>query len=88
MSVETVADRPYPGSSATAQAVGSRRYRLIELDGSPHPVLDDFYDSLETAWEEARSWWLQVGHQQEPLGIAVEVSTGCGSWRRLRQPGP
>ena len=73
--------------SRSGASLAPRRYRLIELDGSPHPVLDDLYDSLETAWDEARLWWQeQVDGPQEPVGIAIEVSTSCGSWRRLRNP--
>lgn len=65
-----------------------RHYRLVDQQGSPHPVLDDLYDSLDAAWEEARSWWQeQFGSERGPVGIGVEVSTGCGSWRTLRHPG-
>jgi hypothetical protein len=82
-----VVDLSFRLSSRSGAGLAPRRYRLIELDGSPHPVLDDLYDSLETAWEEARHWWQeQVGGPQEPVGIAIEVSTSCGSWRRLRSP--
>jgi len=69
-------------------AAPSRHYRLVDQQGCPHPVLDDLYDSLDAAWDEARQWWReQFGHDREPVGIGIEVSTGCGSWRTLRYPG-
>ena len=37
-------------------ALHRSRYRLVGLDGLPHPVLDAHYDTLETALDEARSW--------------------------------
>ena len=53
-----------------------------------HPVLDDLYDSLETAWGEAISWWRDnFGPEQSAVGIGVEVSTASGDWRTLRHPG-
>ncbi|MFM7393469.1 MAG: hypothetical protein ACKO22_03690 [Cyanobium sp.] len=66
----------------------ARRYRLVDQHGDPHPVLDDLYDSLETAWLEAVAWWREeVGGAQEPVGIGVEVSTATGDWRTVRHPG-
>lgn len=65
-----------------------RRYRLVDGRGAPHPVLDDLYDSLDAAWNEARLWWLsQFGSAQEPIEIGVEVSTASGDWRTVRFPG-
>ncbi|MFZ9621860.1 MAG: hypothetical protein ACO289_11720 [Prochlorococcaceae cyanobacterium] len=76
--------RAFSAGSATA----TRLYRLVDQQGAPHPVLDDLYESLDAAWDEARSWWHeQFGHELEPIGIGIEVSTGCGSWRTLRHPG-
>ena len=64
-----------------------RSYRLVDQYGSPHPVLDDLYDSLESAWSEATLWWqAQAPGTPEPLGIGVEVSTSTGNWRTLRHP--
>ena len=69
-------------------ATATRHYRLVDHQGCPHPVLDDLYDSLDAAWDEARLWWHeQFGSDREPIGIGIEVSTGCGSWRTLRYPG-
>ena len=65
-----------------------RVYRIVDQQGEPHPVLDDLYDTLEAAWTEGLAWWrLQSGSGSEPIGIGVEVSTSCGSWRTLRHPG-
>ena len=32
------------------------RYRLVGLDGQPHPVLDAPYDTLELALADASDW--------------------------------
>ena len=70
------------------KSAGPRRYRLVDLQGMPHPVLDDLYDSLEAAWSEAISWWLEMGGAVGgPVGIGIEVSTSNGDWRTLRYPG-
>jgi hypothetical protein len=63
-----------------------RVYRLVDRQGNPHPVLDDLYDSLEAAWNEAQAWWGEQRCGAEPMEIGVEVSTSCGSWRTLRHP--
>lgn len=77
---------PFKGLSGPGAA--RRHYRLVDQQGCPHPVLDDLYDSLDAAWEEARLWWQEEGGgDHEPMGIGIEVSTGCGSWRTLRHPG-
>ena len=76
------------GTDSSGSSSSSRHYRLVDQQGCPHPVLDDLYDSLDAAWEEARRWWCeQVGSEREPVGIGIEVSTACGSWRTLRHPG-
>lgn len=68
--------------------VHARHYRLVDRHGAPHPVLDDLYDSLDTAWAEAVSWWQEQSDAAAgPVEIGVEVSTGCGAWRTLRHPG-
>ena len=65
-----------------------RHYRLVDRQGSPHPVLDDLYESVDAAWSEAMAWWQShMGPGQEPVEIGVEVSTASGSWRTLRHPG-
>ena len=64
------------------------RYRLVGLDGLPHPVLDAHYDTLETALDEARSWCAGQGAAcaLAGRGIAVEVRTGSGNWRTIDYP--
>jgi hypothetical protein len=78
------------GASAAHAGQGralSRRFRLVDDQGAPHPVLDDHYDTLEAAWAEALSWWQEVGVGSGPVAIGVEVSTASGSWRTVRHPG-
>ena len=63
-------------------------YRLAGLDGSPHPVLDAPYDSLEAALTAAQIWCDGQG-MGCPLGeraIGVEVMTRSGSWRTVHYP--
>jgi hypothetical protein len=79
------------GSSPVPGCKGSGRlYRLVDRQGLPHPVLDDLYDSLESAWGEALNWCeINAGLEiASPacIGIGVEVSTPAGSWRTLRHP--
>lgn len=63
-----------------------RRYRLIDAALQPHPQLDDLYESLDAALEEAQSWCCSVGSQLRGLPIGVEVSTMAGDWRTVRYP--
>ncbi|WP_371733984.1 hypothetical protein [Synechococcus sp. CCY 9618] len=78
-----------PLSSRSRKApTACRTYRLVDLQGNPHPVLDDLYESLDAAWSEALHWWQEeFGPVQGPVGIGVEVSTLSGEWRTLRHPG-
>lgn len=70
------------------QPQSPRWYRLVDGSGSPHPVLDGLYDSLDAAWAEARAWWNdEFGATRQPVEIGVEVSTASGDWRTLRFPG-
>lgn len=79
---------PSAPASRTAQHACQRLYRLVDQHGDPHPVLDDLYDSLDTAWSEALSWWRDhFGPEHTGIGIGVEVSTASGDWRTLRHPG-
>ena len=76
------------GGRSLAVSTSPRHYRLVDRQGEPHPVLDDLYDSLEAAWDEAMGWWHeQFGPGREPVEIGVEVSTASGDWRTLRFPG-
>ncbi|BEV36555.1 hypothetical protein [Synechococcus sp. M16CYN] len=64
------------------------RYRLVGLDGRPHPVLDTPYETLELALTEASNWCTGQGLCL-PLGqrgIAVEVWTDSGNWRTIDYP--
>jgi hypothetical protein len=82
-------DCPMPLQQRDSFAMAhERQYRLVNGQGEPHPVLDDLYESLESALNEATSWWSQeIGTSQGPMEIGVEVSTACGGWRTLRHPG-
>ena len=69
-------------------ATCQRQFRLVDNQGAPHPVLDDLYESLDVAWDEAMDWWqTQFGSSRGPVEIGVEVSTASGNWRTLRYPG-
>ncbi len=63
-------------------------YRLIGLDGSPHPVLDAPYESMEAALDAAKNWCegqgLKCPIKQRAIGI--EVMTVSGSWRTVKYP--
>lgn len=69
-------------------AVRRTRYRLVGLDGQPHPVLDAPYETLEMALAEASSWCRGQGANCSlaERGIAVEVRTDSGSWRTIDYP--
>ena len=64
------------------------RYRLVGLDGLPHPVLDTPYETLEAALAEARNWCSGQGAACSPgqRGLAVQVRTVSGSWRTIHYP--
>jgi hypothetical protein len=83
VSFPSVPSVAFPEGSLQSQ----RRYRLVDSFGDPHPVLDDLYESPESAWSEAVAWWKeQCGPEPGPMPIGMEVSTSCGSWRTLRHP--
>ena len=69
-------------------AISGNLYRLAGLDGSPHPVLDAPYESLEAAMGAAQAWWsgqgLNCSISQRAIG--VEVMTRSGSWRTVGYP--
>ncbi|MAS26793.1 MULTISPECIES: hypothetical protein [unclassified Synechococcus] len=64
------------------------QYRLVALDGSPHPVLDAPYDSMEAAEAAAQRWCTGQGRAfaMGQSGIGVEVQTSCGEWRTVGYP--
>jgi len=63
-------------------------FRLIGLDGSPHPVLDAPYDSMEAALSAAEQWCNGQGNLCAPnqRAIGIEVLTQSGSWRTVEYP--
>ena len=69
-------------------AIHRRLYRLAGLDGSPHPVLDAPYESIEAATTAAKDWCngqgLSCSIGQRAIG--VEVMTISGSWRTVGYP--
>lgn len=65
-----------------APPITGRRYRFIDARGRPHPVLDETFDNLDQAWQEAiRTLGPECDLHAE---LGLEVSTPCGSWRTLR----
>ena len=69
-------------------AISGNLYRLAGLDGSPHPVLDAPYESIEAATRAAQDWCNGQGLTC-PIGqraIGVEVLTRSGSWRTIGYP--
>jgi len=63
-------------------------YRLVALDGSPHPVLDAPYESMDAAEAAAQLWCSGQGRalSLEQRGIGLEVQTSCGAWRTIGYP--
>ena len=82
----------FPSSSTPAL------FRLTDRSGEPHPVLDDWFDSLESAQEAALSWLIDQGLiapgtnsaeqlQHLSLYVGLERRTSTGAWRTLRYAG-
>ncbi len=63
-------------------------YRLVGLDGSPHPVLDAPYESMDAAISAAKDWCYGQGVNSSlsERAIGVEVMTLSGSWRTIQYP--
>ncbi len=63
-------------------------YRLVALDGSPHPVLDAPYESIDAAEAAAQRWCSGQGRALsiQQRGIGLEVQTSCGAWRTIGYP--
>ena len=61
-------------------------YRLVGLDGLPHPVLDTPYDSIEAAIKAANSWSSNknLDHLKSDTSLGIEVLTSNGSWRTVQ----
>ena len=63
-------------------------YRLIGLDGTPHPVLDSPYETIDAALGAAKNWSNGQGlncsiYEQ---GIGVQVLARNGTWRTVCYP--
>ncbi len=69
-------------------AIFRKLYRLAELDGTPHPVLDAPYESIEAATRAAQDWCNGQGLNCSigKRAIGVEVMTRSGSWRTIGYP--
>ena len=63
-------------------------YRLVALDGQPHPVLDAPYESVAAAETAASRWCSGQGRSMSVChrAVALEVQTSCGEWRTLGYP--
>ena len=63
-------------------------FRLIALDGNPHPVLDAPYESMEAALAAAQDWCSGQGMHSglRQRGIGIEQMTQNGSWRTVHYP--
>ena len=61
-------------------------YRLVGLDGLPHPFLDTPYDSMEAAIKAANSWSSNknLDHLLGDTSLGIEVLTSNGSWRTVQ----
>ena len=60
-------------------------YRLIGMDGSPHPVLDTPYDSIDAAIGAANEWMSSddINRTNGGGSIGIEVKTSNGTWRTI-----
>ena len=69
-------------------AIPRSLYRLAGLDGSPHPVLDAPYESIEAATMAAQDWCNGQGLNCSigARAIGVEVMTRSGAWRTIGYP--
>ncbi len=60
-------------------------YRVVGMDGLPHPVLDTLYDSVDAAILAAKQWSSSRDFSSlssdRSLGIEVMTSNGC--WRTI-----
>ncbi len=63
-------------------------YRLTGLDGLPHHVLDDPYESIDAALVAAKLWCNGQGQSCtiEDRGIGVQVLARNGTWRTVCYP--
>ncbi len=61
-------------------------YRLVWVDGNPHPILDTPYESFDAAIGAAKDWSTARSQDFSHLDrtIGIEVSTSNGSWRTIK----
>jgi len=93
---------PFPVVSVSRDALSFFRIPcpicLTDRSGEPHPVLDDWFDSLENAQEAALSWLIDQGLispatssaeqlRHVSLHVGLERRTSTGAWRTLRYAG-
>ena len=64
---------------------GKSVYRLIGMDGRPHPILDTQYESIDAAIHAVKSWnsKADIGCIDSNSSIGIEVMTSNGSWRTI-----
>ena len=69
-------------------AIARSLYRLIGLDGTPHPVLDAPYETIEAAMVAANLWCDGQGLSCtiQERGIGVQVLAANGTWRTVCYP--
>tara|TARA_Y100001968_G_C19108486_1_gene596053 strand:+ start:314 stop:553 length:240 start_codon:yes stop_codon:yes gene_type:complete len=69
-------------------ALATNLYRLVGLDGFPHPVLDAPYESIDAALVAAKVWCNGQGLSCDiqERGIGVQVLTANGTWRTVCYP--
>ena len=60
-------------------------YRLVGMDGLPHPVLDTPYESIDAARRAAEKWTSgdNLDYSNHDSSIGIEVMTTNGSWRTI-----
>ncbi len=60
-------------------------YRLVGMDGHPHPVLDTPYESIDAAIGAAKQWTSSHGGScsNNDSSVGIEVMTSNGSWRTI-----
>ena len=63
-------------------------YRLVGLDGAPHYVLDDPYETIDAALKAAKMWCNGQGMTCtiKDRGIGIQVLAGNGTWRTVCYP--
>ena len=69
-------------------ALARNLYRLVGLDGTPHPVLDAPYETIDAALGAAKIWCNGQGLSCDiqERGIGVQVLAANGTWRTLCYP--